>query len=118
MSMYFQVRTDSHIENSEALRDSIRGDVDNTLVSRFGDQLRRVEVYLQDENSHKGGSQDIRCTVEVHLAGYPAVAVENKSDSVDDAFSGALDKALRAVEKALGRLNDRGETISMSGEET
>lgn len=116
--MHFQVRTDNHIENNDALSESIRGDVDNSLVSRYGEQLRRVEVYLQDENGHKGGGQDIRCAVEVHLGGYPAIAVDNKADSVDDAVSGALDKAMRAVEKALGRISDRGDTISMSGEAT
>lgn len=116
--MHFQVRTDNHIENNESLSESIRGDVDNTLIPRFGEQLRRVEVYLQDMNGHKTGGRDIRCAIELHLAGYPAIAVDNKADSVDEAVNGALTKSLRALEKALGRLNDRGETISMSGQET
>jgi ribosome-associated translation inhibitor RaiA len=116
--MHFQVRTDSNIENSESLIEAIRADVDATLVPRFGDQLRRVEVYLQDENSHKSGSRDKRCAIEVHLAGYPTIAVDDKADSIDEAVDGALEKMLRAIDKALGRLNDRGDTISMSGQET
>lgn len=117
--MHFQVRTDNHIENSEALIESIRVDVDNTLTPRYGEQLRRVEVYLQDTNSNnKSGGRDKRCSIEVHLAGYSAVAVDDRADSVDEAVTGALDKMLRALDKALGRISDRGDTVSMSGMET
>lgn len=116
--MHFQLRTDNHINNSESLEESIRTEVDATIVPRFGDQLRRVEVYLQDQNSHKSSSGDKRCSIEVHLAGYPAVAVDAKADTVEEAVDSALDKMLRALEKAIGRLNDRGDTVSMSGQET
>jgi len=116
--MHFQVRTDNHIENSEALIDTIGAEVEAVLSPRFGDQLRRVEVYLQDTNSHKSGGLDKRCSVEVHLSGYSPVAVEARADTIEDAVDGALEKALRALDKAIGRLNDRGDTVSMSGEVT
>lgn len=115
--MHFQVRTDNHIENSEALADEIRSDVEATLLPQYADQVRRVEVYLQDLNAHKKGV-DTRCSVEVHLAGYQPVAVDHVAADVEGAVDGALEKMSRALEKAIGRLNDRPGRVSMSGEET
>ncbi len=115
--MLFQVRTDNHIKNSEALAESVRAQVEAALRPRFAVQLRRVEVYLQDVNSHKGGA-DTRCAMEAHLAGYQPVAVESRAGNVDDAVGGALDRLLRALDGKLGRLHGRGGHVSMSGEET
>jgi hypothetical protein len=115
--MHFQVRTDNHIDNNEALADGIRAEVEGALGSRYHDQVRRVEVYLQDVNGHKGGI-DIRCAIEADLAGYPAVVVDDRAASVDDAVSGAIDKLTRALDHRLGRLADRGGRVSMSGGET
>src|SRR4051794_25273131 len=94
LDVLFQVRTDNHIENSEALIEGIRADLEGSLRPRFAEQLRRVEVYLKDVNSHKGGT-DTRCTIEAHLAGYQPVAVEGQAGTVEGAVSGELDKLLR-----------------------
>ena len=114
--MHFQVRTDNHIQNSEALSDGIRAEVEAAL-SRFTDRLRRVEVYLQDMNSHKKGV-DTRCSIEASLSGHQAIAVDDRAASVEDAVSGAVDKLVTAIDRTLGRIEDRGGRVSMSGEET
>lgn len=113
--MLFQLRTDNHIKNHEGLEEGIRADVESALTGHFTDRLRRVEVYLQDLNSHKGGV-DTRCAIEAHLAGHQPVAVSNQAPNVDEAVGGAVDKLVRALEHTLGRLQDRGGRISMSGE--
>jgi len=115
--MHFQVRTDNHIKNSEELNDSIRDEVEAALTPRFTDRIRRVEVYLQDMNSHKKGV-DTRCSIEVSLAGHQPVAVDHTATSVDDAVSGAVDKVTRALDHMIGRLEDKGGRVSMSGEQT
>ena len=115
--MLFQLRTDNHIENSEELAGRVRAEVEGALDPRFTDRLRRVEVYLQDTNSHKGGV-DTRCAIEVHLAGHQPVAVDDTAPGVDQAVSGAVDKMLRVLEHTLGRLHDRHGRVSMSGDET
>ncbi len=115
--MLFQVRTDNHVTNSEGLAEGVRAEVEGALVPRFGDQLRRVEVYIQDVNSHKKGV-DKRCAIEAHLAGYQPVAVDARAAGVDEAVSAAVDQLLRALDHRLGRLADRGGHVSMSGEET
>lgn len=113
--MIFQVRTDNHIRNSEAFAESIRADVEAAIGPRFGDRLRRVEVYLEDVNADKGGV-DTRCSVEVHLAGHPAVAAEDRAGDVETAVDGAVERVLRVLEKQLGRQDDRAGHTSAAGE--
>ena len=89
--MHFQVRTDNHIHNNETITDGIRAEVEAAIGDRFGDRIRRVEVYLQDMNAQKGGI-DIRCSIEVSLAGHQPIAVHDVAAGVDDAVTGAVDK--------------------------
>ena len=114
--MIFQVRTDNHIKNSEEFAESIRASVEASFDTRFGDRLRRVEVYLEDMNANKGGV-DIRCGIEVHLAGRPAVAAADRAADIDTAVDGAVEKVLRVLEHQLGREEDRAGHVSASGDE-
>jgi hypothetical protein len=115
--MHFQVRTDNHIKNSEELIQSVREEVEGALLPRFEGRIRRVEVYLQDMNAGKGGI-DIRCSIEVSLAGHQPIVVHDMAAAVDEVVSGAVEKAVRALEHSLERIHDRGGRVSMSGEET
>src|SRR4051794_20622780 len=115
--MLFQLRTDNHITNSEDLTSRVQAEVEGALHPRFSDRIRRVEVYLQDMNSHKRGI-DTRCAIEAHPAGLQPIAVENKASSIDDAVSGAVAKLLHALDHRLGRIEDRKDRVSMSGEPT
>lgn len=115
--MLIQVRTDNHIRNSEALSDNVRTEVENAVRRRYAERLQRVEVYLQDVNSHKRGAAT-RCAIEAHLAGYQPVAVDATARNVDSAVDAALEMLLHAIEHRLGRLGDRGGRVSMSGQET
>jgi ribosome-associated translation inhibitor RaiA len=73
-------------------------------------------VYLEDTNGEKGG-RDTRCSIEVYLAGHPAVAAENRAGDVDAAVEGAVEKVLRVLERQLGRQDDRAGHISAAGDE-
>jgi hypothetical protein len=115
--MLIQVRTDNHIQNSEALAGRIRAEIEGAVQHRFGNQLQRVEVYVQDLNGHKGGI-DKRCSIEAHLAGLQPIAVHENAGTVDRVVSGAVDKMLRALERKLDRLADRGGRVPRSGEGT
>lgn len=114
--MIFLVRTDNHINNSEELSESIRANVETAFGTRFGNRLRRVEVYLEDVNADKGGV-DTRCTVEVHLAGRPAVAAECRAEDAATALEGALEKVNRVLEHQLGRQEDRAGRTSAAGDQ-
>jgi hypothetical protein len=104
--MHFQLRTDNHIKNSEDLADRVRAAVEGSLTRHYAERVRRMEVYLQDVNGHKGGI-DKRCAIEAHLAGHQPVAVSHQAASVDEAVGGAVDKLSSALEHTLGRLADR-----------
>lgn len=116
--MHFQVRTDNHIENSEALIASVQAEVEALVHPRFTDRIRRVEVYLQDMNSEKKTGIDTRCAIEATLAGHQPVVVDERATSVEQALDGALEKLARALEKTLGRIEDRNGRVSMSGDVT
>jgi hypothetical protein len=115
--MLVQVRTDNHVRNSEDLQARVRAEVERALLPQFAGRLRRVEVYLQDANSHKGGV-DKRCSLEAQLSGHQPVVVHEVAASVDDVVRNGLDKLARAFEHTVGRLDDRGGRVSMSGEPT
>jgi hypothetical protein len=116
--MHFQLRTDNHIKNGEDLADRVRDEVEAALTHRHAAQVRRVEVYLQDVNAGKGGRDDIRCSIEISLAGHQPVAAHDSAHLLEEAVTGAVEKVSRVLEHTFGKLDDRGGKVSMSGEGT
>ena len=99
--------TDGNIDGREALATQIDEVVKNAL-SRFSDQITRVEVHLSYQNSDKKeGDDDMRCMMEARLEGRKPIAVTNHAATVDQAFDGAAEKLARLIESTLGRLHDR-----------
>jgi ribosome-associated translation inhibitor RaiA len=105
--MQIELSTDGNIDGRDALATQIDEVVKNAL-SRFSDQITRVEVHLSDQNSDKkGGDDDMRCMMEARLEGRKPIAVTNHAATVDQAFDGAAEKLARLIESTLGRLHDR-----------
>ena len=104
--MQIQVRTDSHIEGGEKLKDFVKDTVAGSLA-RFGEQITRVQVHLQDVNSHKPGDNDKRCALEARVAGIQPLGVSNQDATVEQALSGALDKLQSRLDTTLGKLGRR-----------
>jgi ribosome-associated translation inhibitor RaiA len=100
--MEIQIRTDNHIEGSDALHREVVAEVEGAL-KRFGDRVTRVEVHLSDENSSKAGSHDKRCAMEARLAGLQPVAATNHGATLRQAFTGAAEKLAKAIENKVGR---------------
>lgn len=103
--MQINIQTDSTIANNAGLTDHVQSVLDNAL-SRFRDHLTRVEVHLSDTNGPKGGADDIRCVMEARVAGYQPIAVTEQNATVHQSVAGATDKLKRAIDSALGRLQD------------
>ena len=103
--MQIQVSTTSHVDNRDDLVERIEADIDNAL-SRFGEQITRVDVHLGDENGDKSSADDKRCTVEARVAGSQHVAVTHHAGSYDDAFDGATHKLRKLLDHRLGKLRD------------
>jgi ribosome-associated translation inhibitor RaiA len=114
--MQIQINTDSHIEGREELLRTVETEVEGTL-GRFARQITRVEVHLNDENSHKGGTNDKRCMMEARLAGMQPIAVTHHAATIEEAVDGAAGKLARTLDRTLGKLRDSHDRTSMAGEQ-
>jgi ribosome-associated translation inhibitor RaiA len=115
--MHVEVNTDNHISGSEALSRQVESEVEGAL-GRFGDQIIRVIVQLNDTNGHKSGDHDKRCLMEARLAGHQPVAVSHEAASLDDAISGTAEKLERSLDHLLGKLGQKKGRISHGGDQT
>ena len=104
--MQVQVHTDDHIEGGESLAQWIASESQSRL-SRFRDQVTRLEVFLSDLDAGKSGANDKRCRIEARVAGRQPVTVTDEADKMANAFTGAVDKLIRALDADLGRVKDR-----------
>ena len=103
--MFVQINTDNQIKSdagaNERLEERIR-----TKLRRFERRLTHVELHVSDTNGTKGGN-DKRVSLEVRPTGHEPLAVHADAQRVEDAVSAAADKAAKALDHALGRLNDK-----------
>lgn len=103
--MQININSDSTIERNAGLDQHVQS-VIGSAIARFQDSITRVEVHLSDKNSQKSADGDNRCMIEARLTGYQPIAVSNHDATLHQAISGAADKLKRAIDSALGRLQD------------
>src|SRR5687768_14998973 len=113
--MLVQVTTDNHLSGSEKLNAYAETAL-NDALGRYGDQVTRVGVHLADENRHKKGDADKRCTLEARLKGLEPIVATGSGGDVDQAIDQAIDKLLKALDKKLGRLGDKKGRASFAGD--
>ena len=101
--MQVQVNTSNGIENKDSL-ERWANEYLNESLSRFRQDVNRVEVQLRDNNSKRGGP-DKRCTLEARIAGYDMVAASHDAPSQDEAFRGATQKLINLLDHTLGKLD-------------
>ena len=114
--MQVLVHTDNHIQGSDELSGRVQTEVD-ALLGRFGEQIIRVEVHLNDVNANKSGI-DKRCLMEARLAGLQPVAVTHVAETLDEAISGAAEKLERTLDKSLDKLGHHKGRTSFGGDQT
>ncbi|WP_406696978.1 HPF/RaiA family ribosome-associated protein [Singulisphaera sp. Ch08] len=107
--MQIQVNTDNHIKGSNEFFAKVSAEVERGL-SRFADQITRVEVHLADVNGPREGGADKRCLLEARLAGRQPIVVTHEAATLDESIVEACDKLERAIESLLGRLDPKGQT--------
>lgn len=112
--MQIQVSTNSSVEGSEQLTGEIESTVSSKL-SRFADQITRVEVHLTDENADKSGGGDKRCTMEARVGGQQPMAVSHNASSLEEAYGGAVNKLSNLLNSQLGKLDRRKGNQPMGG---
>ena len=100
--MTIQFNTDNNITGSEELRAPLNAAIERSL-GRFSGQITRLEIHLNDENSHKKGQNDKRCMLEARMEGRQPIAVTNNADTNEQALKGAIDKLIASLETIIGR---------------
>jgi len=103
--MTIQFNTDNNIKGSEELRKPLIALISEGL-SRFSDQITRLEVHLSDENGSKEGQNDKRCIIEARLEGFKPIAVTNHANTYEQAVEGAVDKLKTSLDTMIGRLKN------------
>ncbi len=103
--MLIQINTDNNIEGGARMSAYFTEILEQTL-SRFNDQITRLEVHLSDVNSHKEGTDNKRCLLEARLKGLNPVVVTHHAETIDFAVNGAADKLKKTLESTIGRLRN------------
>ncbi len=100
--MQILVNSNHSVDVTSALEEHVKAAVESEL-ERFDDQLTRVEVHLNDENSGKSGPQDKRCQMEARIKGHEPISTSHKADSLALAIDGAAEKLNHALAHALDK---------------
>ena len=103
--MEINVNTDNTIDRHQGLDERVREVVESS-IGRF-EQVRRVDVHLSNQNGQKHEDGDNYCMMEARVAGYEPVVVHAHAADLHLSISGASGKLKRALDSALGRLNDK-----------
>jgi ribosome-associated translation inhibitor RaiA len=104
--MEINVNTDNTIDRHQGLDERVREAVEAS-IGRFGEHVRRVDVHLSNQNGQKHADGDNYCMMEARVSGYEPVVVHAHAENLHLSISGAAGKLKRALDSALGRLNDK-----------
>lgn len=104
--MEINVNTDNTIDRHQGLDERVRESVEAS-IGRFGEHVRRVDVHLSNENSQKHEDGSNYCMMEARVSGYAPVVVNAHAENLHLSISNAAGKLQRALDSALGRLNDK-----------
>lgn len=89
-----------------ALTESLCAHVERRLRLVFGSghrSLRRIVVRLSDDNGPRGG-KDMRCRIQVRIAGASPVVIEDTETSLYVAIDRATDRVGRTVSRRIEKL--------------
>ena len=104
--MEVNVNTANTIQRHSGLDERVRTMVEEA-ISRFGDHVRRVDVHLSNENREKHEDGSNYCMMEVLVSGYAPVVVHAHAENLQQSITSAVGKLKRALDSAIGRLNDK-----------
>jgi ribosome-associated translation inhibitor RaiA len=110
--MQIQVNTSNGVDNKDTLERWADTEIKQQL-SRFANDVTRVEVHLSDENHDKAGAADKCCTMEARLAHHQPLVVTQHAAGLDEAFRGAAEKLKRLLDHTLGRLHSHRDRESI-----
>jgi ribosomal subunit interface protein len=104
--MQIQINTDHTISEHSRLDEHVRTVVEAS-IGRFENHVNRVDVHLSNENKEKGVDGGNYCMMEARVTGYEPVVVHDHGVDLYQSISSAANKLKRALDSAIGRLNDK-----------
>ncbi|HYX38907.1 MAG TPA: HPF/RaiA family ribosome-associated protein [Oligoflexus sp.] len=113
--MYIQVNAHNSLTAPAKLQSWASEELENAL-SRFSTKLSRIEVYLSDENQGAETANDIRCSIEAKMDGFPMMAVAHQGDTIGEALLGATEKLQKILDKKIGKLQQHKGHTPAGGE--
>lgn len=102
--MQININTDNHIQPDPSVVRQVHQSLEGVLT-RFGDQLTRIEVHLGDVNADKKGDNDKRCLMEARPEGRPPLAASEEAATLASAINNAAKKLARVIETDIGKLS-------------
>lgn len=103
--MIIQLNTDKNIQGNERLEGYLNTVISKEL-SRFSDNITRIEVHLSDENGAKSGVNDKQCTLEARLENKQPIVTSSKGDTLEKAVSAALEKLKTSIDKTYDKIRN------------
>jgi ribosome-associated translation inhibitor RaiA len=104
--MQINVNTDRTIASHQGLDEHVESVV-RSSIDRFSEQITRVDVHLSNENREKGADGGNYCMMEARVSGYQPVVVHEHSAELHQSIKNAGSKLARALDSAIGRLQDK-----------
>lgn len=104
--MRLYVHTDPHTDGRDEAVHQIEAKV-TAALSRFSDDITRVDVFLTDETAGTARRVTKRCLLEVRPDGVNPIVVVHEARSATQALGGALHKISGTLQSHVGRLDDR-----------
>ncbi len=103
--MTIQINTDKNLSVHEEYDNQLEALLTEEL-SRFVEQITRLELHLSDENGKKESEDDKKCLLEARLKGRQPIAVSALGNTYDQAVNSAIDKLKTSLETIIGRLRN------------
>jgi ribosome-associated translation inhibitor RaiA len=112
--MQVQVSTDKNINGSAGLVDDVSLELTEAL-SRFANQITRIEVYLRDVDGPRAAGDDKSCLLEARIAGRQPLVASHEAATIRQAIDGATEKLERALDHEFGKLSARRGRLPYGG---
>lgn len=104
--MQINVNTDNTINRHQGLDEHV-DNVVRSAIGRFSDHVNRVDVHLSNENKEKKADGGNSCMLEARLTGVAPIVVHEHATDLHQAINNAGGKLARALDSAIGRLQDK-----------
>ena len=103
--MTIQVNTDNNLTIHEGFGIRLQEQLTEAL-SRFTENITRIEVHLSDENGAKDGSNDKKCLLEARVERRRPFIVTENAATYELAVNGATGKLKQMLDGIFGKMQN------------